>query len=199
MSHHPESGCSEALVINRPITKNINRQLAEILIRGNKDDDDGEKQKFGYDFEFGFEDKMVQAFGKEAAVYMGGPNKQNEPAVLIHGIPNLDGAREIAPGTGIYQGGLEAAVDGILNGSYRALDFRFFVGRQVYDPKTHPEKGTLLQKVQQSSYKPISCARSVALKQCLGLPKPLWHEGKLSILPRERMPSFAGVAVFHLS
>ena len=22
----------------------------------------------------------------------------------------------------------------------------------------------------------MACARSVALKQCLGLPKPLWHE-----------------------
>ena len=23
---------------------------------------------------------------------------------------------------------------------------------------------------------PVACARPVALKQCLGLPKPLWHE-----------------------
>ena len=180
MSHKPESGCSEALVINRPITKNINRQLAQILLTGNQvDGNKGNGQKFGYDFEYGLEDKMVQAFGSDAAVYMGGPDKQSEPATLIHGIPNLDGATEIAPGTGIYQGGVSAAVDGILNGLYQPLDFRFFLGRQIYDPKSYPDKGTLLQKVEQASYQPVACARSVALKQCLGLPKPLWHEGGL--------------------
>lgn len=109
---------------------------------------------------------------------MGGPDYQDEPAMLIHGIPNLSGAQEVAPGTNIYQGGLEAAVLGILNGHYKPLDFRFFLGRQSYDPVENPKRGALVKKVDDGVYQPIACARSLALKQCLGLPKPLWHEGE---------------------
>ncbi|CAB9517539.1 Uncharacterized ACR, COG1678 [Seminavis robusta] len=169
LSHNPESGCSEALILNRPITKSINKQLAKMLLEGSNGSGVG---SFSYDFV----DMVVQAFGKEAAVYMGGPHHQDEPASLIHGIPNLPGAREIAPGTNIYRGGWEAAVEGVIKGTYKPLDFRFFLGRQSYDPKEFPERGALLQKVQDGAYQPLACARSLALKQCLGLPKPLWHE-----------------------
>ena len=44
------------------------------------------------------------------------------------------------------------------------LDFRWFVGRRV---------GVATDD---GAWCPIACARPVALKQCLGLPKPLWHE-----------------------
>jgi len=179
LSHEPESGNSEAVVINRPISKSINRQLAKLLVEGG-DSNDGKTVAF--DFDFGLIDKMALAFGEEAAVYMGGVEKQSDPALLIHGIAGLDGAEELSPGTGIFKGGLQAAVDGVINGLYKPLDFRFFVGRKVYAPKAYPENGTLLQKVDDASYKPVACARSVALKQCLGLPKPLWHEGKLETL-----------------
>ena len=97
--------------------------------------------------------------------------------MLIHGIPDLPGARELAPGTNIFCGGWEAAVDGVLNDRYKPLDFRFFIGRQSYDPKENPQRGNLFGKIQQGSYIACACARSIALKQCLGLPKPLWHEG----------------------
>jgi Uncharacterized ACR, COG1678 len=127
-------------------------------------------------FPYAFADRVVQAFGQEVAVYMGGPDGQTEPALLLHGIPNLNGAEELAPGTGIYQGGWEAAVDGVLQGLYQPLEFRFFIGRQAYDPTENPKRGTLTSKVQQGAYQPVACARSLALKQCLGLPKPLWHE-----------------------
>ena len=127
---------------------------------------------FGYQFV----DKVVQAFGSEAAVYMGGPDMQQSPAMLIHGIAHLPGAIEISKGTGIYKGGWEGAVEGILDGKYRPLDFRFFIGRQCYDPESNPQRGNLLQKVKDGKYQPVACARSLALKQCLGLPKPLWHE-----------------------
>ena len=130
------------------------------------------------EYDHGFDDKFVEAFGAEGAVYMGGPEMQIEPAMIVHGIAGLDGAVEVAPGTGIYVGGIEAAVEGVLEGTYQALDFRFFLGRKVFDPDTNEATTTLVDQVQAGSYKPIACARSVALKQCLGLPKPLWHEGK---------------------
>jgi len=169
-SHNPESGCSEALILNRPITKSINKQLATLLLEGSNGNGKG---SFSYDFV----DMMVQAFGTEAGVYMGGPDGQEDPAKLIHGIPNLPGAREVAPGTAIYQGGWEAAVEGVLKGTYKPLDFRFFLGRQEYNPRENPERGLLNAKVLDGAYQPVACARSLALKQCLGLPKPLWHEG----------------------
>ena len=55
-------------------------------------------------------------------------------------------------------------VDAVLDGSRSALDFRFFVGRRA---------GV---STADGAWAPIACARPVALKQCLGLPKPLWHE-----------------------
>jgi len=174
LSHYPESGCGEAIILNRPIAKSMDQSLAQVLIEGN--DAESEKNAIFYDNKFSLMNKMVEAFGKEAAIYFGGPDEQLEPALLIHGIADLEGAEEIAPGTGIYKGGLEAAINGVLDGIYQALDFRFFVGRKIYNPQTFPENGTLLQKVEQAIYKPMACARSVALKQCLGLPKPLWHE-----------------------
>ena len=173
LSHNPETGCSESVVLNRPITKSINKQLANMLLEGTNGSGKG---SFSYDFV----DLVVQAFGREAAVYMGGPDRQDDPALFIHGIPNLRGATELAPGTGIYRGGMEAGVEGILKGEYKPLDFRFFLGRQSYDPKEHAERGALIQKIEQGAYQPLACARTLALKQCLGLPKPLWHEGKLA-------------------
>ena len=144
--------------------------MAKLLLEGKSGSGAG---SFSYDFL----DMVVQAFGKEAAVYMGGPDLQDGPALLIHGIPDLPGAHELAPGTQIYRGGWEAAVEGVLRGDYKPLDFRFFLGRRSYNPKENPQRGTLLQKVQEGAYQPVACARSLALKQCLGLPKPLWHEG----------------------
>ena len=66
----------------------------------------------------------------------------------------------------------------VLAGTRRPLDFRWFVGRRS-DLSTAD-----------GAWRSIACARPVALKQCLGLPKPLWHEvlelcgGELSELSR---------------
>lgn len=103
-------------------------------------------------------------------VYIGGPNDHGKPAEIIHGIKSLRGAKEIAPGTGIYRGGFAAAVDGVLKGLYQPLDFRFFVGKHVYDDNLL-DVSVLLGK-----YQPVACSRALALKQCISLPKPLWHE-----------------------
>lgn len=176
LSHNPQTGISESVIINRPISTNLNKAFATVLVQGPNG-----RGKDSHSYEF--VDEMVRAFGQQAAIYMGGPDLQEEPALLIHGLSNLRGAREVAPGTGIYQGGLEAAVDGINQGIYQPLDFRFFIGRQLYNPQQNPKgRGNLLQKVRQGQYQPVACARSLALKQCLGLPKPLWHEGTSFII-----------------
>ena len=36
--------------------------------------------------------------------------------------------------------------------------------------------GELERDIREGLYRPAACSRGVALKQCLGLPKPLWHE-----------------------
>jgi putative transcriptional regulator len=89
---------------------------------------------------------------------------------MIHGITELEGASEISPGTGIYIGGIDAAIDGVLDGRYSPLDFRFFIGCHMY------KDGDLNFAINSNKYQPIACARSLALKQCIQLPKPLWHE-----------------------
>lgn len=147
---------AEGVVLNRPLAKAVDRQLAKVLLGAEKPGapapDDAQLSR------------LVGAFGAHAGVYFGGPDGQLEPGLFVHGIDDLPGAVEVSPGTRIYTGGLEAAVDGILVGKYKPLDFRFFVGR-------HSDLSTA-----QGEYVALACARPVALKQCLGLPKPLWHE-----------------------
>ena len=146
--------------------------------------------------------KFIKAFGMSAAVYFGGPDRQDEGGafsllflslhphspcmshtpilpiyrhllvrlgLLVHGVPDLEGASEIAPGLRIYTGGEEAAIDAVLDGRCSPLDFRWFVGR------------TEGVSTVEGSWLAVACARPVALKQCLGLPKPLWHEVTLSL------------------
>ena len=74
---------------------------------------------------------------------------------------------QVAPGMRIYTcAGLdvEAAADAVLDGTCAPLDFRWFIGRHK----------TL--RTADAKWVSIACARPIALKQCLGLPKPLWHE-----------------------
>ena len=115
--------------------------------------------------------RFLLAFSAECAVYIGGPDEQSKAATVIHGIADLPGAVEISPGAQIYQGGLEAAITGVLDGKYNPLEFRFFVGCHAY------EESALEVAVHLGKYQPVACARSVALKQCISLPKPLWNEG----------------------
>ncbi|KAL3900157.1 MAG: hypothetical protein SGPRY_012512 [Prymnesium sp.] len=151
-----KDGSNTAVAINRPLAKAVNRPLAELLLNG-------EKGSTPPKFDESMVDKCVRAFGGQSGVYVGGPKRQREPALLVHGLP-LEGSEEIAPGTRIYTGGEEAAIEGVLRGEYSPLDFRWFVGRQE---KLHTSTG---------EWRTLACARPVALKQCLGLPKPLWHE-----------------------
>ena len=146
---------SEAVVINRPIARNMNRQLAQLILNGQE----GEPKKYTPEVI----DRFLEAFGTEAAVYVGGPEDQGKAGLAVHGF-DLPGASELAPGTGLYIGGIEGIIDAVLTGERRPLDFRFFIGKRKS------------LSTAEGAWCPIACARPVALKQCLGLPKPLWHE-----------------------
>ncbi len=163
-----ESDGAETYTLNRPMAFSLNENLAKMLLFGvmsnimlNGRVPGSETNKYT---------KFLRAFEKSCAVYVGGKYNQERPAVVIHGIADLEGATEISPGTGIYMGGLEAAIDGVLDGRYKPLDFRFFVGCNRF------KKGELDASILSNKYQPIACARSLALKQCIQLPKPLWHE-----------------------
>lgn len=146
-------------MINRPLAKAVNAQVAQLLLNGAPETRRGLPPLH----DEAFLERFLQAFGKEAAIYLGGPDQQDVSGTLVHGF-ELPGAVEIAPGTGIYRGGVEAAVDAVLEGTRQPLEFRWFIGRRV---KVTTAFG---------SWCPVACARPLALKQCLGLPKPLWHE-----------------------
>jgi len=155
------------LVLNRPLAFSLQspyaNNLAHLLLQGSTSNDSTPTER-------NLMMKFMLAFEKECAIYVGGPDKMDEPAIILHGIATLEGATEISPGTGIFKGGLHAAIEGILKGSYKPLDFRFFVGRHEY------KDGQLDLSVILGQYQPIACARSLVLKQCIQLPKPLWHE-----------------------
>ena len=55
--------------------------------------------------------------------------QQDIPGLCIHGF-DLPGSSELAAGTKIYSGGIEAIVEAVLDGSRKPLDFRWFVGRR---------------------------------------------------------------------
>ena len=162
-----KDGSAVTYTLNRPMAFKLTENLAKMLLFGAEIvKADGrvpvsETNKYT---------KFLRAFEKSSAVYFGGPNGQDQPAVLIHGITELEGASEISPGTGIYIGGIDAAIDGVLVGRYSPLDFRFFIGCHMY------KDGDLNTAINSNKYQPIACARSLALKQCIQLPKPLWHE-----------------------
>jgi len=160
------SKSSKTLVLNRPMAFKLTSDLGRLVYFGAFDENHiklGPKNAQGLT-------RFMLAFQEECAVYVGGPDDQGKAATLIHGIKDLPGAVEISKGSNIYRGGLEAAVDGILDGRYSPLEFRFFVGCHNY------EESMLDVEVLLGKYQPIACARSIALKQCISLPKPLWHE-----------------------
>jgi len=150
----PGSIAAEAVAINRPIARGVDEDLARLLLGGRRSPPSDERLSA----------RCASAFGQEAAVYLGGPERHEEAALCIHGFGELAGAEEVAPGTRIYTGGAAAAIEGVLDGAFSPLDFRWFVGCYT---GLSSETG---------DWTSMACARPIALKQCLGLPKPLWHE-----------------------
>jgi len=163
------SGLASTLIINRPMAFKLSSNLALLVLYGSRNAIlMQERGRLGAETEK--LSTFLSAFERECAVYVGGPDNLEDPGKMIHGFADLDGAKEISAGTGIYEGGISAAIDGVLKGKYKPLDFRFFVGSHEYID------GELDLAVNSNKYQPIACARSVALKQCIQLPKPLWHE-----------------------
>jgi hypothetical protein len=171
------TGKATTLVLNRPMALKLTDNLARLVLNGAYSSDNSSTS--GRLFRVDNDTKGVPkadlvrfllAFGQDCAVYVGGPDDQDKRAEIIHGIATLRGARQISPGSRIYRGGIDAAIDGVLRGKYKPSDFRFFVGKHKYD------ESALDLSVVLGKYQPIACARSLALKQCISLPKPLWHE-----------------------
>ncbi len=106
-------GGSKTITINRPMAFKLSKSMARLVLMGayqagendplaqvtRKERDGQETQNLV---------KFLSAFENQCAVYVGGPDDMDKPAVLVHGIEDLPGAVEISRGTGIYQGGLEA-------------------------------------------------------------------------------------------
>jgi len=155
----------DAVALNRPLgLGRISEMEAGLILNGQPSS--GTPGRFDDTVVKGWMETFASSRGLYAGgpVGRGGPQDSLEPATLVHGFEELPGAEEIAPGTKIYTGGVEAAIDAVRSGKYNALDFRWFLGR-------HKNLNTANGK-----WLPVACARPVALKQCLGLPKPLWHE-----------------------
>ena len=165
-------GYAKTLTINRPMAFTLSKSMGRLVLMGALKAENGQAvvRQEGDGEETMRLVKFLSAFENQCAVYVGGEDGMDQAGLLIHGIEDLEGATEISPGTGIYQGGIDAAIDGVLSGKYNSLDFRFFVGHRQYT------KGGLEEAVRQSKYQPIACSRPLVLKQCIQLPKPLWHE-----------------------
>lgn len=162
-----DKGTATSVVLNRPMAFQLTEHLAQLVLYGSFRETNKKTTK-----EHSIPmDKFMKAFGRECAIYVGGPVGQHKRAIVLHGHGELEGSVEVSPGTGIYRGGLAAAVEAIIEKEYSPLDFRFFVGTHEY------ENQELDLEIMLGKHQPIACARSVALKQCISLPKPLWHEG----------------------
>ncbi|KAJ1445957.1 hypothetical protein M885DRAFT_578381 [Pelagophyceae sp. CCMP2097] len=161
LEHSPER--STSVVINRPVAQRAERELSTALVSALEVDTAAKLTA----------DQFSLAFAPKFAAYAGTSPKRGisvKDVAIIHGVEGLDGATEIAPGIGIYRGGGAHAARNVISEANDSLEFRFFIGRQEW------AAGDLDRAVAAGEYRPAACARALALKQCLGLPKPLWHE-----------------------
>ena len=167
---------SVGVVINRPLATSVNRQLARLMLAA-----DGEPpvgvERGGDGATAALEELLVDAFGTNGVVYFGGDERQLDGGLVLHAGGELGGAtREVGAGTGLYAGegaaALEAVARAVLAGELEPLDVRLFVGRCVWP---HGELAARCAPAR-AEYRAIAAARALVLKQCVGLPKPLWHE-----------------------
>jgi len=109
----------------------------------------------------------IQDAFPENALYLGGFNA-NQVVHLLHGRKDLEGGTEVVPG--VYLGGEVSAVEAVESGKAEGIEFRFFAGCTIWEP------GQLQQEIDTGAWASAACSRSLVLKQCLGLPTPLWKE-----------------------
>ena len=90
----------------------------------------------------------VEAFAgafTQGVINSGGPEGRNEAAMLVHG-HDLAGSTELAPGTRIYQAGLDAAAKAVRDGELNVLDFRLFLGKRTWAPGALNAEIAILEK-----------------------------------------------------
>lgn len=167
---------TQGVVINRPAATSANAQLSAAIVAA-LESDEGADRLDVQEFDAAFGDRCAAYVGRTTAPPRldGTPREEMTPhneirAMLLHGLPGLDGARELSPGLGIYRGGAVAAARRVQTQKADAFDFRFFIGEYAWQP------GEVAAKITAGQYRAVACSRAIALKQCLGLPKPLWNE-----------------------
>ena len=186
VTKHDAGDSSDGVVINRPAATESTRELSAALAAALEPETD--------DVSTCDAEAFQRAFGPRLAAYVGKPQPKAAPAetggdgdgasednakrgdrpkqtaMIIHGLPGLEGAHELSPGLGIFKGGSADAARRVADEQCDPYDFRFFIGKHTW------AAGELERDIKDGLYRPAACSRGVALKQCLGLPKPLWHE-----------------------
>ena len=138
------------VVLNRPAATEGAPHLSRALVEALESDGGAKVTTDAFDGAFG---KTIAAYvGKPAAREGGSANK----AMVVHGLDDVEGARELAPNLGIYRGGAAAAAERVQAGTAEPLDFRFFIGRYEWGP------GELAKDVRDGVYRPAACSRGVA-------------------------------------
>lgn len=145
VGQHGGGAASWGLVLNRPSGLTIRQILSD---NGNRD--------------------LLLAPFQDSLVYIGGFVSDGRTLFMLHGYP-LPGSQEVVPG--IFFGGLEAASQAVRNGSLKASEFRFFVGRVEWNTP-----GKLHNEVARRHWYTAACSRGIILKHCIQLPTPLWRE-----------------------
>eukprot|EP01025_Chloroclados_australasicus_P014945 TRINITY_DN1707_c0_g1_i1.p2 TRINITY_DN1707_c0_g1~~TRINITY_DN1707_c0_g1_i1.p2 ORF type:complete len:322 (-),score=35.56 TRINITY_DN1707_c0_g1_i1:328-1200(-) len=138
------------LVLNRPSTLTIGNQGRRIL-----------KSK-------GISVELCNVF-PDHAIYMGGYEAQHVMQA-IHNNPNIAGSQELI--SGVYIGDYEtfpAVYTAALNG-YNTQNVKFFAGFEMWSAEQ------LKSELADGFWICAACSNNVILKQCLGLPVPLWVE-----------------------
>lgn len=170
---HDTGAGSVGVALNRPAATRSNAPLSAGIVEALQRDETGSRPTAS-DFNTAFRDQIAAYVGCPSSR---APHRSPDGAVLVHGIRDLMGAREVAPGLGIFTGGAKAAVQRVIDGQADPLDFRFFIGTYKYAP------GAINDAIRKGVYQPVACSSSLALKQCLSLPKPFWHEVRSDCSP----------------
>ena len=155
------------VVLNRPAATEGAPHLSRALVEALESDGGAKVTTDQFDGAFG---KTIAAYvGKPAAREGGSANK----AMVVHGLDDVEGARELAPNLGIYRGGAAAAAERVRAGTAEPLDFRFFIGRYEWGP------GELARDVRRRRYRPSRVlARRRAEAVAAGLPKQPLARGR---------------------
>ena len=131
-------------------------------------------------------DAFDEAFGDRVAVFAGrrgdAARAGTGGAVVVHGVAGLAGARELAPGCGVFVGGAAAAAQLVASGEADADDFAFFVGRYEWAP------GELSRHVAAGVHDSVACADTVTLAAARHADRAqtLWHELMFALGGRHR-------------